>query len=559
VAIPNKVAGSKTTGISYKPSLIPSELTTTSSRYVITGLCVLLFLFSLLEPHRNALNLLEHTEEEAAESLVAVALLKVVVGIAAGSHLPGVSGAADGVEGFLNDIFDYVALTNSLLVAQMLLLQLSKSWLFKILTLIPLVLFAFNKVPEIALKILIILLLISPGLDIALNGINYLHHELGRPATAETHRHAKEAKEIAENHREPIQDQSSETRKTSRIDYTNHPLLKHVQKHIKPERSHRVHHGLKEKVSQWLGAALKGMIAAILLFLLLPLGYATMVYFSVKKMLGPNVSRQFQSTLLFSLVGGAMVITVLSFTVPSPASVVPSKEVDKLPIAVQSTAGSHLISEAHHDSLLGIDVSHFNGEINWADVRKKGIHFAYAKATQGNDFSDPEFKKNWAGMKAEGIARGSYHFYVANIDPEEQAKFFISEVDSITMKDMPPMLDLEGSGIGGLSKRKYMSNVLKWLDEVEKAFGRRPIIYTDNPFANEHLTDPQFAKYHLWIAEYGPVAHIPKTWKENGWIIWQHTASEKMAGVNGVTDGDMLVGDATVLFEAMREPQASVK
>ena len=153
-------------------------------------------------------------------------------------------------------------------------------------------------------------------------------------------------------------------------------------------------------------------------------------------------------------------------------------------------------------------------------------------------------------MKAADIARGAYHFYVPNVNPQAQADFFCSFVDSVGATDMPPMLDLEGSGIGGLTTETYMEQVLQWLSAVEKRFGRTPIIYVDNPFANQYLTDPHFARYPLWVAEYGPVAHIPHTWANSGkrWIIWQHTAREKMIGIDGVTDGDLLVGNARKLF-----------
>ena len=140
---------------------------------------------------------------------------------------------------------------------------------------------------------------------------------------------------------------------------------------------------------------------------------------------------------------------------------------------------------------------------------------------------------------------------MGNVDPVEQANFYCAFADSIGPDDLPPMIDLEGSGIGGLSTRKYMDNVLKWIETVEEKTGRQPIIYVDNPFANQYLTDARFADYQLWVAEYGPLAHTPNTWANAGkrWLIWQHTAREKMTGINGVTDGDMLVGDARVLFE----------
>ena len=247
---------------------------------------------------------------------------------------------------------------------------------------------------------------------------------------------------------------------------------------------------------------LRSLESAVVLFGLLPLLFALLLYYVGKKLLSKSVSNRFQSTVLFTLFGFGLAVSVLSALLPTE---------NKFHRA-GSLEWAKLKAEAHKDTLKGIDVSHYNGTIDWHKVKGAGVQFAYAKATQGTDFHDPKFKENWAGMKAADIARGAYHFYVPNVNPQAQADFFCSFVDSIGATDMPPMLDLEGSGIGGLTTETYMEQVLQWLSAVEKRFGRTPIIYVDNPFANQYLTDPHFARYPLWVAEYGPVAHIPHTW-----------------------------------------------
>ncbi|WP_288340811.1 GH25 family lysozyme [uncultured Roseivirga sp.] len=196
------------------------------------------------------------------------------------------------------------------------------------------------------------------------------------------------------------------------------------------------------------------------------------------------------------------------------------------------------------DTLRGIDVSHFNGDVNWPEVKASGISFSYAKATEGPGFNDPRFKENWANMKAAGVTRGAYHFYDPAAKPQLQADFFIKAVGSLEAGDMPPMLDLEGANIGGLSESQYQQNIMTWLAIVQEHFEVQPIIYTDAPFANAHLNNPEFAKYKLWIAEYTDAdePHLPNTWKSQGWYIWQHTARGDIKGIEGYVDEDLIIG-----------------
>lgn len=189
----------------------------------------------------------------------------------------------------------------------------------------------------------------------------------------------------------------------------------------------------------------------------------------------------------------------------------------------------------------GIDVSHFNGDIDWETIKSQDITFAYAKATEGLDYKDSKFDQNWTNMKESSIIRGAYHFYVAKDDPVKQAEFFIKVVGELEGNDMPIMLDLEGQNIGGLSIEIYQKNVQKWLDLVEDHFKVQPIIYTNKPFGDKYLNKTKFSNYKLWIAEYCEHAPlIPIAWKEKGWYIWQCTAHDTFKGLSGNVDEDVL-------------------
>ena len=201
--------------------------------------------------------------------------------------------------------------------------------------------------------------------------------------------------------------------------------------------------------------------------------------------------------------------------------------------------------ENHEGPILGIDVSHFQGDIHWKEVDEAKIRFAYAKATQSTDYRDPDFERNWKAIKAAGVAAGAYHFFVAGEDPLQQAETFVRTVGRLESGDMPPMIDLEPAGMRrGIRKKRYQKHVFTWLKIVEEDLGTRPIIYTDYYFARDYLTDPRFGKYPLWIAAYGvEKPEIPDAWAKHGWTIWQRAERGTVAGVAGNVDHDIFNGD----------------
>ena len=183
--------------------------------------------------------------------------------------------------------------------------------------------------------------------------------------------------------------------------------------------------------------------------------------------------------------------------------------------------------------LSGIDVSKWQGNVNWQAVKQSGVAFAFARATYGSSEVDSHFDANWQGMKTAGLARGAYHFFVTADDATQQANLFLRTVASLEAGDLPPVLDVEAqSGTGG----NLVSGVRTWLDLVAQKLGRQPIIYTGPSFWNEHLTSG-FGSYPLWVAEYGVSSPKPVNgW--DGWTFWQYSQSGAVAGVSGDVDVD---------------------
>ena len=153
------------------------------------------------------------------------------------------------------------------------------------------------------------------------------------------------------------------------------------------------------------------------------------------------------------------------------------------------------------DLLPGIDVSHWQGAIDWPRVADDGVAFAFIKATEGGDYVDPRFAANWAGAAQAGVMRGAYHFYRPQPDAAAQAEHFLRTVQ-LRAGDLPPVLDVEVTD--GRSASAIAAGVRTWLETVERATGRRPIVYTRAGFWNQ--VGGGFGAYPLWVAHYGVAA-----------------------------------------------------
>ena len=136
----------------------------------------------------------------------------------------------------------------------------------------------------------------------------------------------------------------------------------------------------------------------------------------------------------------------------------------------------------------GIDVSYWDAGIDWPKVRATGQRYVFVKATEGDFYADPTFHDNWRGAKSAGLLRGAYHFFRCNVDPKKQATKFIDYVKSMNDNgELPPVLDLESND--GQTKDKVLSRVKTWIDLVEAAFGRKPIIYSGQYFLQDYLSE----------------------------------------------------------------------
>lgn len=203
-----------------------------------------------------------------------------------------------------------------------------------------------------------------------------------------------------------------------------------------------------------------------------------------------------------------------------------------------------MADESDESNAAGIDVSHFQGTVNWPEVAGSGIVFAFAKATDGITYADPDFAVNWPAMQSAGLLRGAYHFYEPADDPASQAQNFLSTV-SLAPGDLPPALDVET--LGGVSSTELWSGVAAWLQAVQTATGRQPLLYVAPGFWNENSPDLALTSYPLWLADYASQPTLPNGWST--WHFWQHSETGSVPGVSTSVDLDLFNGTPTQLRE----------
>lgn len=198
----------------------------------------------------------------------------------------------------------------------------------------------------------------------------------------------------------------------------------------------------------------------------------------------------------------------------------------------------------------GIDVSHYQGTIDWRQARQLDITFAFIKATEGVTGVDPNFKVYWTDSRAMGVLCGAYHFYQPGDDPEKQAHHFL-ETAAPGPGDLRPVLDVEVSN--EIEPAQIVDGIQTWLETVQQAIAVEPIIYTSPEFWNGLRTD-QFGDYPLWVANYGvKTPELPAGW--SAWTFWQYSQSKRIRGVQGIVDLDVFNGTIEQL-ELLRLPRS---
>ncbi|MCI9063276.1 MAG: LysM peptidoglycan-binding domain-containing protein [Clostridia bacterium] len=184
----------------------------------------------------------------------------------------------------------------------------------------------------------------------------------------------------------------------------------------------------------------------------------------------------------------------------------------------------------------GVDVSEWQGYIDYRDVRRDGIDIVYIKTSQGTNITDPYFRTNYDNAKRYGLKVGFYHFLTARSTEEarEEAEYF-SSVISGTKPDCRLAMDFEQ--LGGLTRREVNDISFAFLERVEELTKKEMIIYSDLSNARDVFSRELARKYPLWIAEYG-IAKPSDTGSWDNWIGHQYTDMGRVRGIRGSVDRD---------------------
>jgi lysozyme len=209
-----------------------------------------------------------------------------------------------------------------------------------------------------------------------------------------------------------------------------------------------------------------------------------------------------------------------------------------------SDVRNYQVLKNHEGKAVGIDVSEFQGKIDWDSVEtiedKFSISFVVIRATAGNDKADGQFESNWLGTKKKKMIRGAYHYYRPNENSLEQAELFIKTVH-LHKGDLPPILDIEK-----LPKEQSLANLKlglrRWLKAVEAHYKVKPIIYTGEKYYDDFLKE-EFSDYLFWIANY----NFYREKMDDHWLFWQFTEKASITGIKGNVDVDIFNGDSEQL------------
>jgi GH25 family lysozyme M1 (1,4-beta-N-acetylmuramidase) len=195
-------------------------------------------------------------------------------------------------------------------------------------------------------------------------------------------------------------------------------------------------------------------------------------------------------------------------------------------------------------TLRGVDVSVFQGTIDWTRVRTSGVAFAFIRVSDGT-FQDTEFSANYSGAKTAGVTRSAYQYFEPADDPVVQANLLLQKIGTLEPGDLAPALDVEVTG--SQSAAVIVSHIQTWITSIEKATGRVPFIYTSSGFWNASVASGIFSGVPLWVANWGvSCPNLPTAW--TNWSFWQYTDAGSVPGIPNVVDLDEFNGSARELL-----------
>ncbi len=190
----------------------------------------------------------------------------------------------------------------------------------------------------------------------------------------------------------------------------------------------------------------------------------------------------------------------------------------------------------------GIDVSRWQGHVDWYGVSSGGVSFAWIKATEGADVADPMFPAHWEGARRAGLPRGAYHFYYFCRTAQEQAAWFIRNVPA-ERGALPPVLDIEWTHSrtcpGRPAPEVVRAEAETFLDILTHHYGQRPMVYTTVDFFRDNEMW-RIRGAEFWLRSVA--GHPSHVYPGHDWAFWQYTGTGLARGVSGEVDLNTFAG-----------------
>ena len=174
----------------------------------------------------------------------------------------------------------------------------------------------------------------------------------------------------------------------------------------------------------------------------------------------------------------------------------------------------------------GVDVSEYQGDIDWSVLSNQDIDFAFVKATEGSSYTDEYFSENWENASKTDLRIGAYHFFSLESPGKTQAEHFCVTVQS-TPNMLPPVVDVEPYGAYKDITEKDVSELTDWLTVTEENYGVKPIIYTTSKWYRKQIKG-SFPDYDIWIRSV-----YSKPQKDIDWVFWQYSNRTRLDGYDG--------------------------
>ena len=182
--------------------------------------------------------------------------------------------------------------------------------------------------------------------------------------------------------------------------------------------------------------------------------------------------------------------------------------------------------------VFGVDVSAYQGNVDWAVLAEQGVDFAFLKATEGSLLQDRQFAANWAGAAEAGVRAGAYHFLSYDSPGDTQADNFIAVVP-VTEGALPPVVDIEfyGEYLEEPPEKEHVRSILDpLLERLEEHYGVKPILYVTYRSYYRYIAGGGYGDYPIWCSSPTIFPLVA------GWDFWQYSHSARLPGYDGDQD-----------------------